>query len=610
MTSRGAWLGWLALVGLAPSVVLAPSAALAQAPAPPPPAEGGQIYSSYEQATIDEVLTSLHETLDPAPEGKIVDHVTVVPLDVIEPRDPLPLWVNLLHATSRESVIRRELLVREGQRYQQVLVDDSIRNLRRLPQVSAILVVATRTADPDRAGVVIITKDVWSLRLNWDILLTAGGLDRFEALPAEWNFLGTHQTLTGHFVYEPSALTFGAGYTAPRIGSSRVALDAAVDVMVNRQTGRPEGSLGSLVAGEPLYSPQTEWAWDASAAWVDEIVRFYSNGRVKVLLDPATNRTVRDEYRERRYLTTYELTRSFGWEAKHDVTLAASIDRREFRPDAAGVDPTTEADFVASRVPRSDTRVGPSIQYHTYSKRYLRVIDFDSLALQEDFRLGHDVVFRFYPSFAALGGSRDVYGLYGALEYTFGIRDGLFRVSFQSTTEPEAERIADAALQPTVHLVSPTIAGLGRLVLDATLLYRWRNYLKRTTLLGGGDRLRGFPPNFFQGASLVANNLEFRTRPVEILSCQIGAVAFFDAGDAWNGPGDFAVHQAAGVGLRALFPQLDRLVFRADLGFPFDRPLDPATGTHLGPYALIVSFEQAFPTPSVSPTPVLPTGQQ
>jgi hypothetical protein len=178
----------------------------------------------------------------------------------------------------------------------------------------------------------------------------------------------------------------------------------------------------------------------------------------------------------------------------------------------------------------------------------------------------------------------------------------------QSNTEPEKDRIADASLQPTAHLVTPTIAGMGRVVFDASLLWRWRNYLNATTILGGDDRLRGYPTNFFVGKDSFSYNVEFRSRPIELYSCELGGVAFYDVGDAF-GADRFVPYQSLGIGLRAVFPWLDRAVLRADLGFPIKRPLDSSTHAPIAPFAFLVSFGQAFATPSVSPAPVLPTGQ-
>ncbi len=162
-----------------------------------------------------------------------------------------------------------------------------------------------------------------------------------------------------------------------------------------------------------------------------------------------------------------------------------------------------------------------------------------------------------------------------------------------------------------LHFVSPSIGRVGRIVLDGTLLWRWRNYLNQTAFLGGDDRLRGYPTNFFVGQNYFSYNVEFRTRPIEVLSGELGAVAFYDVGDAANGPIErLRPFQSVGVGIRALFPWLDRVVFRADIGVPLERPpVNLTSGPPIAPVGFVITFSQAFDTPTIAPTPVLPTGQ-
>jgi hypothetical protein len=408
-------------------VLQTPAAGRAQAP---PPAERGQVYSPYERETIDEVLRSLGAKIEPNPEDKTIERTDIVPIDVFEKRDPLPRWLNVFHATSREAVIRRELLLRVGDRYKQVLADDTIRDLRRLPQLSVVLVVTAQGSTPETVRLVVITKDVWSIRLNWDVALTAGGIEELDLQPAEWNVAGFHHTVSGLFVLQPSAYTLGLGYEIPRVDHSRVAIDAAADIVINRASGDPEGSAGSLIAGQPIYSGLTKWAWDGDTEWSDTIVRRYQNAKPGFFLDTTTGQTVPFQYRDREYATAYHLTRSFGWDVKHDLRVGALVTQAKFSTNFSGVDPRTVADFDRTNVPVSNTRVGPTFQYHSYTKRYLRVVDIESLALQEDVGLGHDVVLRFQPSFKALGASLDLYATYAAAQYTFPVRDGFFRVAF------------------------------------------------------------------------------------------------------------------------------------------------------------------------------------
>ena len=597
---------------LVTALAMAPSSARAQGA--PPPAERLHEYSVYERQTLAEVMTDRHLSEDPAPEGKVIERVEVVPLDVFEARDVLPQWLNVFHVTTRKSIVRHEALLREGDRYQQAVVDDTIRNLRRLPgvpQLSAVLLVAAAGSTPDRVVLVVITKDVWSLRLNWGVVADPGGLDELVLQPSETNFLGTHQILGATFVLQPVTYTVGAHYLVPRIGDSRIAVQVGADMMVNRVSGKPEGSYGSLVAGEPLFAGDTSWAWDTDVAWRDVFMRRYVNAQLYSYVDPATQQRLPFEYHSRQYAAALEVTRSFGWDTNHDFTFAGGTSRSVYQVPTppAGVSAQTVQDFQSQYVPLSDTRVGPSIAYHTYPMRFVRVIDFDTLALQEDYRLGHDVLLGVFPSFRAVGSTRDVIRLDANAQYTWAVRDGLFRVSVETRTEPEPSRIADASLQPTAHLATPTIAGLGRIVLDGTLLWRWRNTLTQTSLLGGADRLRGFPTNFLIGANVLNYNVELRSRPVEILSMQLAGIAFYDVGDAFTGWSNFVPYQAVGVGIRTLFPWLDRTVFQADIGFPIVRPLDPATGAPIPPYSFILSFGQAFATRNVAPQPVLPTGQ-
>jgi hypothetical protein len=593
-------------------IVLACTPALGQVPVAqqaPPPAQRAQVYSVYEQETIDVVLSKRHAKIAPNPEGKVIEQIDIVTLDVVEPRDPVPNWLNDFHVTTRASVVRNEVLLRRGDLYSQPLVDETIRNLRALPQLSVVLVVATEGSAPDRVGLVVITKDVWSLRLSWDVEVPSGGIELLELHPEERNLFGRHQAVSATFILQPSAYTLGAGYAIQRIQSSRIAVVSDANVVINRSTGSPEGSYGSLVAGQPLYSGLAEWAWDASTSWQDIEQRRYVNAQLGSYFDPATNQSIPFEYRQREYKTVYELRRSFGWDTKHDLTLGVGIARDQYMTSFPGANPVTVADFVSGFVPVSDTRVGPSIQYETYTKRYIRVIDFDTLALQEDYHLGHDVVLAAAPSFRALGSTLNIVSLTANAQYTVAVRDGLFRLGVKTTTELTTDRVAQAVFEPYAHLVTPSIAGIGRFVVDGELYDRWRNYLNLTDYLGGGDRLRGYPTNFFVGEDWFAYNLEFRSRPVEILSCQLGAVGFFDAGDAFNGWSNFHPFQSVGFGLRALFPQLDRSVFRGDLGFPIERPIDPSTGAPIPPLAFFVSFGQAFDVPSDSPSAVLPTEQ-
>lgn len=230
------------------------------------------------------------------------------------------------------------------------------------------------------------------------------------------------------------------------------------------------------------------------------------------------------------------------------------------------------------------------MQANLYESRFLRVHDLDTLALQEDYRVGYDFWLRTYPVTRGLGSSRDFLGVDTFAQYVLPLYDGFARTSGEALLELADGEIPTAAFAANAAFVSPRFA-LGRLVVDGLVIARPENYPNRRSTLGGESRLRGFPSAALIGQNLASYNVELRTRPVDILSCQIGSALFFDVGDAFDGP-DPALKSSVGFGFRGLFPQLDRKVFRLDIAFPISRRT-----ADTGPVGFYVAFEQAFPAP-------------
>jgi hypothetical protein len=265
----------------------------------------------------------------------------------------------------------------------------------------------------------------------------------------------------------------------------------------------------------------------------------------------------------------------------------------------AGFPPDLLAAYQRSRVPLGDDRVGPFLQLRTYASDFLRVIDLETLALQEDHRLGPEAYLRLYPVLRALGSTRDLLGVSAGASGTLALGDGLARAGLESITEvrTDGSGASDGSILATVRLASPRWP-LGRAVVDGVLLDRWANTQNHLSALGGDGRLRGWPSQYLLGRNALGLNAELRARPRQLLSSlQLGGVLFYDAGDAFDGWRSLHLRQAVGVGARVLFPQLDRVVFRVDVGFPLARPL-PAG---VAPLGFFVTFGQAFSLYEITP---------
>jgi hypothetical protein len=561
------------------------------------PAAGDPVYSPFEKETLDQALAQIDGELDPSPEGKQIESIEIVTLEVFDDRDPVPNFFNVFHVTSRKFVIRRELLFSEQEPYRARRAAESARNLRDLRQLSLVLIVPIRGSSPDRVRVLVVTKDVWSLRLNSNFEYADGELTSLLLQPAEENLFGTHTTVAGLFVLRPDTYSFGGMFINRRVVGSRIQAVVGANLIFNRASGDPEGSFGTLSYGKPLYSADSKWAWKALVVWRQEITRLFVGTTLRTYDAVATpaDDALPYVYDSERWFGAYTLTRSFGSLQKYDISSGVELDHRRFGArELLGADPVAVREFNRTRIPVSDTRPSPFVELRSYTSEYLHVLDFNTLGLQEDYRLGHEAILRLYPAHQSIASTRNMLGTFAALGYTLPLADGLVRVLGSSTVELSRPEQTDALAQANLRFVSPRL-GFGRVVYDAAVANRHQNHLNERFALGGSSRLRGYPPQSFIGKDYVAQNIELRSRPVEVLSAQLGGALFHDLGDAMDGFEQMRLKQAVGFGVRALFPQAERTVFRVDWGFPLTE------GYRTFPGSLFATFGQAFDMPTVAP---------
>ena len=86
-------------------------------------------------------------------------------------------------------MIERELLLAEGERYDEARAEESMRNLRALGIFALVRIVAVTTPDPNAVGLLVYTRDLWSLRLETGFAGT-GKAFQLTAQVSERNFLG------------------------------------------------------------------------------------------------------------------------------------------------------------------------------------------------------------------------------------------------------------------------------------------------------------------------------------------------------------------------------------------------------------------------------------
>ncbi len=245
----------------------------------------------------------------------------------------------------------------------------------------------------------------------------------------------------------------------------------------------------------------------------------------------------------------------------------------------------------------SDDRAYPAIEWRSYTTNFVRVTDLESLALQEDVRMGHIADVKLYPVLNESSSHAPFMGVFAEAGYTFPIRDGIVRLDVQTQTETTfaGANVIQGVVDADAYFASPRTP-IGRVFVAARLVDRYRNYLNSVSYLGADTRLRGYPSSYFVGQNMFAANLEYRSRPVELWKVQLAGVAFYDVGQAFDDWSSFHPVHDVGFGARVLFPTFDRIVFRADLGFPISATPLPSS---VGPATIFVTFGQAFPLPQV-----------
>jgi len=554
--------------------------------------------SELEQRCVTRALGP-NPDCDVAPEGKRIESVEVVRLKVFDDDDPVPDFVNLFHAQTREPMIRQELLFKPGDAYDGELVQETIRNLQLLPQFGVVVIVALKGKQPGSVRLIVIVRDVWSLRLNYQIQGTSKSLNYLLVNPSETNFLGTRTQLGGYFTLQPDRYSVGGLVVHPRIMGSKIDSLALARVYVNRDTGESEGSTGVVSVYRDLIALSDKWSFLLGSAWNIEQTRVYSDGLLQVS----------DEGVPLVYHTTIvrgggQLSRSLGGNGnKYTLTGGFEVNRREYE---ALRDPNTaQRDFdafVRQELPVSDTRISPFAQLERRSTRFLATRDVETLSLQESFSLGQHMALRVYPALRDAGSSRNLLGTVAWLGYTWPLDSGLLRIVGNSSIEQADHARHQASAQGALRFVSPRL-GFTRAVVDSALVSTYQNYLNRKLVMGGDTRPRGYQSAAFRGGSGFAATFELRTSAVNILSARVGAVAFYDVGGTGDYVKDIELRQSVGAGVRILFPQVNRQCFRLDWGAPLTR----GPGLPVGPFpgGFFFTFGQAFDLPRIKLPEVL-----
>jgi hypothetical protein len=495
----------------------------------------------------------------------------------------------------------------------------------------------------------IVTKDVWSLRLSTDFNQVGLVLTTLGFFPTEYNFLGRNKQLGLQFGLSQLDLarftvndrfTLGQFYYDPRLAGTRLQLLEWAGIFIDGHTpcagaigqrgdlwcpqtspGQVRGFFAQISLVRPLYALSAQWsfAFDARIL-IDQHRSFRQNpddqppplgerhglsiSTVRFEHPDGLLRSIPRVYDRFELLLSASYTRSFGTRIKHDLTAGWGLYRYLYTPpDNFPFDAWLLSLFEKFVMPRSESASYLWLMYRIRPTTFHRLRNINSYGFSEDFALGLDFSVRISPALDIVHLSQLFLAFQLSASYRYLLFNHLifFSMDAYARWQPRSNEIAlpgpwlNLRWATTINYISPLLS-FGRVHAQVLMQLRHHNIEQHLSYLGSAQALRGYLSGQFAGENLIRFNVEFRSLPLVFFTIHLGFVAFYDGGGLWAGSDPFQpsrelpfiYRQSLGLGLRLLIPQFSKGVMRLDVGFPLTAEPGPFVNW------LSLSYNQAF----------------
>lgn len=457
---------------------------------------------------------------------------------------------NRWHIVTRDSVIRQQLLFREGDRYSQRLVEESARLLRRN------IYLYTATVEPLRYddGVVDIavrTRDVWTLVPGFSVS-RSGGENKTRVSLSEKNLLGRGASLRLSYVDDVDRESTTFEYSDANFGHSWVSLGLEL-------SDKSDGSTTGLTVARPFYALDTRW----SAGF-----RFLDDAREDRLYELGNE--VAEYQHESDYYSAFggwSTGLNDGWVRRW--TAGIVYDDQRFSEVA---NPT-----LATALPENRRLVYPFIGLDILQDEFEITANRDQIGRPEDFYLGKRLT-------AMLGYADDSFGSdRNSIIYSVSASRGFGRINSKAllVSASASGRIDDG---DSANAITGFGARYYNQISDKRLFFMTLDAraghnldLNNPIELGGDTGLRGYPLRYQVGDASALFTIEQRyfTDWYPFRLFRVGGAIFADIGRTWgdNPVGDDSIGwlRDVGIGLR-LGPTRSGgdEVIHLDIAFPLD----------------------------------------
>ena len=556
--------------------------------------ERGLPWSAYGAVERDALVAALCDReLRPAyaPEGRPVCAVKTFREDPFVLSERVPLWLNRFHATTSEQTLLDLARVQPNAVWTDGLRLDLARRMA-TPAILAVAVAApvVSTSCDDGVDLLLVTRDMWSLRFIARPELDGNQITRVTLGATENNLAGEHLQLALVAYKDRDFWELGPVIQKRRIAGTMLAGGLSASAIFTPGLDLEPGYRANATLGLPVETAADSFGWSLSAAAQNRLFAIYDGAEVAQFDNAdtsaveATDEIWRSQSAAALFSTTF--ARGTAWRQLYTPYLSWSEASSEL---ASTSDDTLRAAFKQQVLPDDERRVGPGLRWTLFEARYRSLQDYRLFGLSEELRDGPTVTLDASFSDPLLGATRATQDLSADLSWNGApLGDDLLRLaaggalSFGDGLENTIGWTELRAVTP------PKLAG--RLHLRAGWIERGLNRARSYETMGGDQALRGFAPSALRSEGLLRANLEWRSLPLRSFLARVGGVLFVDAATARGDANTDAALLSAGLGLRSFVPQAASFVWSVDLGFPL------LTGglVEQGDPMLHVRIDQAF----------------
>ncbi|MBN1399054.1 MAG: hypothetical protein JXA06_13555 [Bacteroidetes bacterium] len=470
---------------------------------------------------------SFCQTIDAQNSGNNpIDTIIIDRRNVFDEKNPegtswIGRFVNSLHIKTKESIIRNEILFKNGEQLNMRLVEESERNLRAMGIIGDVS-IRLDTADNGNLNAVVETHDKWTLAL-FTSFKQDGGHRIFSIGLDESNFLGYAQGLSVHFSHNSEyadPYEFELRYSHRNFIKDHLSLQLELK---NSESQR----LRSMSLERLFFSDKTNWAGNFLVNYGTIRRRIYENGE-EISSEDMPLRTI-----------SGWTALSFGKENKMRPGISF-VHKKALSPDSS-MQITDHIDMAMASV-------------HLQNRSWIKEFFLDNLGRIEDVPVGYGLSFICGHN---LNRSRSLYAsFYGGIRAlaSFYVPDAFYispDIFAEKYFRPDGGDVS--TIKWNLRVYSAPV-GAHRFFFNShgVIGSNWPQSLQE--LLGSTTGLRGYHANQFTGQRSMVVNIEDRFNlDIEWWIFRFGGVVFFDSGTAWKqGQSIYEqrMHSSAGFGLR------------------------------------------------------------